>query len=140
MQRFQDETIAYALLRLTLGMNIFGHGFTRIVEGVSVSVAAQLTGFENTPLPIWFARAFLTIMPFAELTIGLLIILGLFSRVALASGALLITILTFGMSMQSEFSITGLHLSYAVVYFILIFMRRYNRLSLDALLRGVEAQ
>ena len=62
------------------------------------------------------------------------------SRVALASGALLITILTFGMSMQSEFSITGLHLSYAVVYFILIFMRRYNRLSLDALLHGVGAQ
>ncbi len=140
MQRFQDETLAYALLRLTLGMNIFGHGFIRIVGGVSVFVAAQLTGFENSPLPIWFVQAFLTIMPFAELTIGLLIMLGLFSRVALASGALLITILTFGMSMQSEFSITGLHLSYAVVYFILIFMRRYNRLSLDALLHGVGAQ
>ena len=71
MKRFQDETLAYALLRLTLGMNIFGHGFIRIVGGVSVFVAAQLTGFENSPLPIWFVQAFLTIMPFAELTIGL---------------------------------------------------------------------
>ena len=42
--------------------------------------------------------------------------------------------------MQSRFSVTGLHLSYAVVYFILIYMRRYNELSLDALLRGSKAQ
>ena len=140
MKRLQDETLAYALLRLMLGMNIFGHGFIRIVGGVSVFVATQLSGFENAPLPLWFVQAFLTIMPFAELTIGLLVFFGLFSRVALASGALLMTVLTSGMSMQSQFSITGLHLSYAVVYFILIFMRRYNSLSLDALLRGAEAQ
>ena len=138
MKRLQDETLAYALLRLTLGMNILGHGCIRIIGGVGVFVAAQLEGFENTPLPLWLAQPFLMLMPFMELTIGLMVFFGLFTRVALASGALLITILTFGMSMQSQFSITGLHLSYAVAYFILIFMRRYNRLSLDALLRGAE--
>jgi hypothetical protein len=37
------------------------------------------------------------------------------------------------MSMQSQFSITGLHLSYAVVYFLLIYLRRHNTLSLDGL-------
>jgi thiosulfate dehydrogenase [quinone] large subunit len=140
MKQLQDETLAYALLRLTLGMNIFGHGFIRIVGGVSVFVTAQLTGFENTPLPLWFVEAFLVVVPFAELTIGLLVFVGLFSRAALAGGALLMTILTFGMSMQSQFGITGLHLSYAVVYFILIFMRRYNTLSLDTLLRRAEVQ
>jgi thiosulfate dehydrogenase [quinone] large subunit len=140
MARFQDEALAYALLRLTLGVNIAGHGFIRITGGIDAFLAQQLPGFEGTPLPLWVARAFLPVLPFVELAIGLLIIVGLFSRPALAIGALMLTSLTFGLGMQGQWGFLGLHLSYAVVYFILIFLRRYNTLSLDTLVRGVDSQ
>jgi thiosulfate dehydrogenase [quinone] large subunit len=139
MARIQDEALAYALLRLTLGVNIAGHGFNRIHGGISAFMAQQMPGFEDAPLPLWVARAFLPVLPFAELAIGLLMIAGLFSRAVLTLGALMITCLTFGMAMQGRFGTVGLHLSYAVVYFILIFMRRHNTLSLDTLVRGVDA-
>jgi len=138
MARIQDEALAYALLRLTFGVNIAVHGFVRITGGISVFMAQQLPGFEGTLLPLWVARAFLLVLPFAEVVIGLLLIAGLFSRAALAIGALMITSLTFGMGMQGQFGTIGLHLSYAVVYFILIFTRRHNTLSLDTLVRGVD--
>ena len=73
-----------------------------------------------------------------ELAIGLLTIVGLFTRAALAIGALMIASLTFGMGMQGNFPTLALHLSYAVVYFILLFARRHNTLSLDVLARGVD--
>jgi thiosulfate dehydrogenase [quinone] large subunit len=101
-------------------------------------MAQQMPGFENTLVPLWVPQAFLPVLPFVELAIGLLTIVGLFSRAALAIGALMIASLTFGMGMQGQFGTIGLHLSYAVVYFILIFTRRHNTLSLDALVRGVN--
>lgn len=140
MKRPDDKALAYAPLRLTLGMNIFCHGFIRIVEGLGVFVTFYLKEFEGTILPLWLVRPVLTIIPFAEFTIGLLIILGLFSRVAFVAGALLLASLTFGMSTQSNWPVTGIQLSYAVVYFILLFLRRYNTLSLDALIRGHDTR
>jgi thiosulfate dehydrogenase (quinone) large subunit len=139
MARIQDEALAYALLRLTLGVNIAGHGFNRIAGGIDAFLAQQLPGFESSYLPVWAAQAFLPVLPFAELVIGLLMIVGLFSRPVLAAGAVMITCLTFGGAMQGQWGWLGLHLSYAVVYFILLFLRRYNTLSLDTLVRGVDA-
>jgi len=140
MARIKDEALAYALLRLTLGVNIAGHGFNRITGGIEVFLSQQLPGFEGTLLPLWVARAFLPVLPFAELVIGLLIIVGLFSRPALAAGALMITCLTFGGAMQGQWGWLGLHLSYALVYFVLMFTRRHNTLSLDTWLRSEDGQ
>jgi thiosulfate dehydrogenase [quinone] large subunit len=140
MARIPNEALAYALLRLTLGVNIAGHGFNRIMGGIGAFLAEQMPGFETSLLPAWAARAFLPVLPFVELVTGLLIIAGLFSRPALVIGALTITSLTFGGAMQGQWGWLGLHLSYAVVYFILIFTMRHNTLSLDTLVRGVDAE
>jgi thiosulfate dehydrogenase (quinone) large subunit len=133
--RFDDQALAYAILRLTIGMNFFCHGFSRIVSGVGVFVAGAAAGFGDTILPVWLFRSYLTMIPFIEVTLGVLLILGLFSRAALVAGGLFIVSLTFGQGMRSNWETLGLHLSYAVVYFILLFLRdRHNAVSIDSYL------
>jgi uncharacterized membrane protein YphA (DoxX/SURF4 family) len=72
-------------------------------------------------------------LPWLEALIGLLILCGAFTGIALVAGALLIAVLTFGSTLHQDWDVTGLQLIYAAVYFILIAFRRYNTLSLDRL-------
>jgi thiosulfate dehydrogenase [quinone] large subunit len=129
-----DESLAYALLRLTLGVNFFGHGFVRIVGGVDAFASGMAKGFEKTILPLWLVQPFGYVLPFVELVLGVLLIVGLFSRATLVAGALLLTVLTFGSSMQSNWDAVGTQLLYAVVFSMLLFLRRYNSISLDSFL------
>ena len=46
-----DEALAYGILRLTLGVNIFLHGATRLSAGVAGFVSATVQQFSSTPLP-----------------------------------------------------------------------------------------
>ena len=84
----QNHRIAYALFRLTLGLNIFFHGFIRIVVGRQNFVAQTEKLFTNTFLPMWQVHLFLSILPFLEVLLGLFLILGLLTRWALVGGAL----------------------------------------------------
>ena len=139
MARIQNEALAYAILRLTLGLNIAIHGYVRMTT-MPAFFAQQMPGFEDTFLPLWVAEAFLWVLPPVEFVIGLLSIVGLFTRAALATGGVMIASLTFGLGIQGNFQTLALHLSYAVVYFILIFTRRHNTLSLDTIVRGVDGE
>ena len=128
-------TLAYALLRITLGINIALHGISRTLAGPGTFVASLTKQFAATPLPDFAVRGFGYTLPWLEALIGLLILFGAFTRVALVAGALLIAVLTFGSSLHQDWNVAGLQLIYAAVYFILIAFRRYNSLSLDRLLQ-----
>jgi thiosulfate dehydrogenase [quinone] large subunit len=132
MKSISDEALAYALLRLALGVNFFGHGFVRIVGGVGEFAAGMAKGFEKTVLPLWMVQPFALVLPWAELVLGILLIVGFTTRATLVIGALLMTALTFGSSMQSNWAGVGTQLLYSLVFFVLLFLRRHNRLSLDS--------
>jgi thiosulfate dehydrogenase [quinone] large subunit len=134
MTEVSDESLAYALLRLTLGVNFFGHGLVRIIGGVDSFASGMAKGFEKTILPLWLVQPFGYVLPFFELVIEVFLIVGLFSRLTLVAGALLMTALTFGSSMQSNWNAVGTQLLHAVVFSLLLFLRRYNSISLDAFL------
>jgi len=123
--------LAYLLLRLTLGINIFMHGLARILAGLSPFAAEMVKQFASTSMPPNFVHAFAIALPWSELFIGLFILLGLWTRTALALGALEIVVLTFGISLTQNWSVAGLQLIYAVVYAILLAFGEYNRWSLD---------
>ena len=91
-----DRVIAYSLLRATLGINIFLHGVSRLLAGTSNFAASLVVMFHATVLPSVLVRAFGYALPWAEATVGLLLLLGLWTRYALASGALLIFVLGLG--------------------------------------------
>jgi thiosulfate dehydrogenase [quinone] large subunit len=133
MRSISDEALAYALLRLALGVNFFGHGFVRIVGGVGNFAAGLVKGFEKTLLPTALVQPFALALPWAEALLGVLLILGLWSRPVLVGGSLLMMALTFGSSMQSNWDAVGSQLVYSVVFALLVFGLRFNTLSLDSL-------
>ena len=123
--------LAYLLLRITLGINILMHGLARILAGLSPFADGMIKQFASTSLPPTLVHAFAIALPWSELFIGTLILLGLWARTALVLGALEIFVLTFGISLTQNWSVAGLQLIYAIVYAILLAFAEYNRWSLD---------
>jgi thiosulfate dehydrogenase [quinone] large subunit len=132
-----DRQLAYVVFRLTLGVNIFVHGAGRIFgPGAEAFASTTAAEFSKTPLPAGMVNAFLIVLPFAELALGALTTLGLFTRWALTLGGLLITALVFGTAMRSDWNTVGVQMIYAITYYLLLVNRSANRFSVDAVLFG----
>ena len=129
--RPDDSSLAYALLRVTLGLNIFMHGTSRLLGGISNFVSGMIKMFQNTVLPTAVIVPFGYALPWLEAALGLLIIVGFRTREALVAGALLMLGLTFGTALRQDWDVAGIQLLYSVVYAALIAALRYNSLSVD---------
>jgi thiosulfate dehydrogenase (quinone) large subunit len=126
-----DRRLAYAMLRFTLGLSIFMHGLVRMPHlGAFADNTAKL--FVNTPLPAFTVRLFATGLVFVEAAVGLLVLLGLWTRWALFLGALTMAALVFGTALRSDWNTLAIQLLYALIYAVLIAAREYNQYSLDA--------
>ncbi|MCE9669002.1 DoxX family membrane protein [Myxococcus stipitatus] len=130
-----DRQLAHGVLRLVLGLNILTHGLVR-VAAPGAFADSLVQGFTGTPLPEWTVRPFALVLPFVELAVGLLILLGLRLRLALVAGGALIAMLTFGESLRQQWNTVGLQLLYALAYFVLLSRASDARLTLDGLLAG----
>ena len=130
-----DKAIAYAILRLTFGINLGIRGFVRVaVNGLDQFAAATAPQFEPTWIPPFAVNAFLHVIPLVELAIGLMLILGLFTRPALMIGGLMIASLTFGTMFIQNFDLAWMQLTYAIAFFLLLAARSWNAISLDSVL------
>lgn len=129
-----DRQLAYVVFRLTLGINILVHGAGRLFgPGAEAFASTTAVEFTKTALPAGMVHAFLVVVPFAELVLGTLTTLGLFTRWALTLGGLLITALVFGTAMRSDWNTVGVQMIYAITYYFLLMHRSSNRFSLDSL-------
>ena len=124
--------LAYLILRLTMGVNMFTHGVARLLDLEKFNTW-MIGQFSNTILPEFLVSLSSYMIPFAELIIGVLLILGLFTSRALLLGALLITILVFGSGLQENWNVMSSQMIYAVFFFILSYMIELNKFSLDNL-------
>ena len=70
-----DASLAYALMRLTFGVNLFMRGIMRIYMGTGGFALGMLKQFEGTPMPAAIIHPFALTLPWAESVIGLLLIL-----------------------------------------------------------------
>jgi len=130
-----DRQLAYAVFRLTLGINILVHGAGRIFgPGAEAFASTTAAEFSKTALPYGMVHAFLFVLPFAELVLGVLTTLGLFTRWALTLGGLMIAALVFGTAMRSDWNTVGVQMIYAITYYLLLVNRSSNRFSLDTAL------
>jgi len=129
----QDRQLGYLFLRLILGLNIFLHGLIRILAGTIHFAASLIPEFAKTPLADWAVYDFGLVLPWAEAAIGLLLLLGLFTRWALIAGSLVMLVLTFGTGLRQDWSIAALQLTYAVIYAALLAFREHNFFSADTL-------
>ncbi len=132
---FQDnKAIAYATLRLAMGINIFGHGFFRILSGVGAFASGMAESMVKGPLPHALSLSYGYCIPWIELLLGTLLLLGLFTRFALTAAALFIVILTFGTASVQNWQGAGGQLLYSFVFFFLLWHVEANTLSVDGIL------
>jgi len=135
-----DHGVAFAIIRLTLGINILLHGLTRIfgLGGAEAFATKTAPQFSGTPLASGLVFAFLVAVPFVEAILGLLTTLGLFTRWALALGGLLITTLVFGTAFRSDWASVGNQMIYALTYYLLLSNCRQDEFSLDSVFRRLK--
>jgi thiosulfate dehydrogenase [quinone] large subunit len=129
-----DQRIAYALLRVVFGVNIFFHGLSRLVGDPAAFLAYLSQQMAKAPIPKWTLPPFAAALPWAEATIGLLLLLGLFTRFALVAGSLVMIALMAGITLAQNWDVAGIQLIYCAIYFVLLTHRDQNFYSLDTLL------
>ena len=134
----RDQKLAYVLLRLTAGLDFFGHGFARIFTGSHLGGFAHwmVGDMAKSPLPATLVLATGYVVPCVELLIGLLLLTGLATRFALILAMLLLLVLMFGITMKQDWNVAGQQLLYGLVLAVLLFGRERLDLSWPALFRG----
>ena len=123
--------IGYAIFRVTLGLNMLLHGSMRLITGLGAWEATQAKLFEGALLPLPLVHGFLYTLPFFETLLGVLLILGLFTRQALIAGALMILSLIFGTGVRQVWDSVGAQMIYAAWYYLMIARIGDNWLALD---------
>jgi thiosulfate dehydrogenase [quinone] large subunit len=71
------------------------------------------------------------VLPFLETAIGLLLILGLWTRWSLVAGGLLIAALVFGTGLRSDWEALSIQMLYAIIYYLLLTGRTSDYFALD---------
>jgi thiosulfate dehydrogenase (quinone) large subunit len=133
-RRAFDTVIAYTILRLAFGANILLHGLSRVLNGRPAFLAYLNHYFEHAHLiPMSMLPAFAAVLPWVETALGVLLVLGLFSRFTLIVGALVLTVLVIGTNLAQDWLVAGLQLPYCFIYYYLLVHLEQNSLSLDRL-------
>jgi thiosulfate dehydrogenase (quinone) large subunit len=133
-QALLDRKLAYLLLRFTLGLSILMHGLVRLPHlGAFADGLVKL--FAETPLPAIVVRPFALGLVFVEAIVGLLILLGLWTRWALLLGGATMAALVFGTALRSDWSTVAIQMLYAAIYAALLATREYDAYSIDALMK-----
>lgn len=130
-ERQRDAVLGYAILRVTLGLNISIHGLSRILAGPANFAHTLIPMFQNTFLPRQLVYSYGLCLPWAEGIVGGLLFVGIWTRNVIVVGVLIMLSLTFGATMRQDWESAGLQLIYVAVYASLAAFRHYNRLSID---------
>ena len=129
-----DAALGYGLLRLTLGVDFLFHAYQRWFDPAGF-IDGIVRDFARTPLPVWSVRLFAASTLGWEPFVGLLLVLGLWTRLALVAGGLLIVALVFGTALRAQYTVLSEQLIYALLFFVLLLFRSgHDRFGLDGLL------
>ncbi|GAA3955437.1 DoxX family membrane protein [Chitinophaga oryziterrae] len=129
-----NNITTFLILRLAIGASMFGHGLVRLPKLAKFS--AWMTGsFEKSMIPTALVEPFSYALPVAEFLIGLLLILGLFTRVSLIGGGVVMILLIFGTAMIENWDAIPSQLIHAAFFAVLLnYVGTYNGYSLDKLI------
>lgn len=123
--------IAYALLRVTMGVVFLFYGIGKFLGGLGNFVSGLQGRFAESSLPSALVTPFAYALPFAEVAIGTLLVLGLFNLLALVLAGLLMMTLTFGAVMEPSPPTVADNVMYTLVIFVLFWLAEYNVYSVD---------
>lgn len=123
--------IGYFFFRVFVGVNLFLHGFMRVLTGVSAWEIPTAATFTETFLPMPLVHLALYMIPPVQIFLGALIVLGLLTRWALLGGLLLMLLLLFGHLVRQNWSGAHIVMHYGLYYWILLALLSQNWLALD---------
>lgn len=133
-----NERFAFAcgalLLRLALGVLYFTAGLGKFMGGLAGARQGIEKMFAATWLPPWSVHLFALTLPYAEVTLGALLILGLLRALALPLGGLMMVALAFGMMVAGKNDVVGANMSYVFMFAAACFASRWDLVALDTLL------
>ena len=128
------ETTSFLLLRLAVAISMFGHGLVRLPKLTTFS-NWMIGSFENSMLPKFIVTPFSYILPIAEFTIGLLLLLGLFTKPSLIAGGFVMLVLLFGTSMIENWEAIPSQLIHVAFFALLLQFIDYNSWAVDILIK-----
>ena len=138
--RMSHKSLAYALLRISLGVNFAGHGLIRIYSGVATFATTTAEHMVKSPLSHSFTLGFSYAIPFLEAILGLTLILGVFTRTSLVCGAVFMMALTIGVTANQQWEVASQQLVYSAFFFLLLYLIEHNALAVDNYLRRSSIQ
>jgi len=104
----------------------------RLLTGLSAWEGPQAAVFVDTYLPMPLVHAFLYTLPFVEVALGAMMILGLFTRWAMIGGAVMMLSLIFGNTARQEWGTVGNNMLYSLYFWIMLALQRYDWFGLDS--------
>ena len=116
MSHDKSLKMAYSLFRITLGVNMFFHGFMRIISDTGAWVEGLVVTFSDSFLPEMWVRIFLYVLPYYELVLGTLLTLGLFTWWTCVGGALMMLVLLFGNTTRQDWGTAGNNMHYTLYF------------------------
>jgi thiosulfate dehydrogenase [quinone] large subunit len=129
----RNYNTAYLLARLSVGMSMFAHGFIRLTK-LSVFSESMVAEFSKSIMPLAVVKPFSLALPFFEFLVGVLLLLGLFTRQALITGVVIMLTLLFGTGMVEKWDAIPAQLIHAAFFSMLLASIQYNTISFDALI------
>jgi len=128
------NNISYLMLRLAIGLSMFGHGLVRLPK-LSGFSKWMVKSFEGSMLPEIIVVPFSYALPVLELCVGLLLLIGLFTRQAILLGALIMLMLIFGTTLIENWAILPSQLFHVIFFAVLMNYIDDNSWALDLKLK-----
>lgn len=126
-----QKPLPYLFLRLLVGTSLFGHGLVRLPKLDAFSTW-MLGRFHQSMLPETIVKPFSYALPFAELVIGFLLLVGMFTHTALVAGCGVMVLLIFGSSLIEDWGAIPAQLIHGLILVILLQYIEANNYSIDS--------
>jgi thiosulfate dehydrogenase (quinone) large subunit len=130
----KNRNAAYVLMRAAFGMVFLFFGITKFTRGLSTFATGMRQRFAGK-LPMLIVVPFSRSLPFIEVLLGALILVGLFNSISLVFSGLLLILLTFGMVILGDTATVANNLIYVLINFILLYLSDHNLYSVGAIRR-----
>lgn len=129
------KVTGYTLLRVGIGVSLVSHAVPRLLH-LPEFVDGVRGMFAPVGLPDWAVVPIAWLIPPVEVALGVLTVLGVWTRtVAAASGVWMIVLLA-GANVAGQPDLVLHGLAYLIVYFLLLQLADLNVVSLDRLVWG----
>lgn len=124
------KVTGYTLLRVGIGVSLVSHAVPALLH-LPRFVAQVRAMFDPIGLPAWAVVPVAWLIPPVEVALGLLMVLGVWTRLVVAASAGWVILILAGSNVLQKPELVLPGLAYLVVYFLLLQFHELNDVSLD---------